>query len=181
LKERQIGLALSVQAVAVVASQSLLFPVFHRVLGSVKLFKLFICCYPVAIVLLPWSNFAARNDNGHLSWALFGASLLLLSIGNCVYSANMLLINASAPSRSALGTLNGLAQTVSSSARAIAPATANSLFALSIEKQVAHGGLVWICLSLFALLSVCNPWLLLEDKPATWRLEEVKAAEEDDD
>jgi hypothetical protein len=100
----------------------------------------------------------------------------------------MLLINASAPSRAVLGTLNGLcafplparakltfraAQTVASVMRGTAPAVANALFALSSEKRVAGGYLVWICLFLVALVSIGTSWLL-QDKPAAWREAEAE-------
>jgi hypothetical protein len=58
-------------------------------------------------------------------------------------SVNMILLRDHAPSPSALGTTNGLAQLFMSLARAISPAFASSLFALSVDGHLL-GGQLWV-------------------------------------
>ena len=53
-------------------------------------------------------------------------------------------INSSTPNRRSLGTPNGLAQTTASLARAVGPAMATSLFAFSIEHDLAGGYAVYV-------------------------------------
>lgn len=57
----------------------------------------------------------------------------------------LLYINDGAP-RTALGALNGLAQTTASIVRALAPSTATSLFSVSLEKDLLGGNLVYLVL-----------------------------------
>ena len=49
----------------------------------------------------------------------------------------------SAPTRSALGTVNGLGQMVGCAARAVAPFFASSLFSISLERDSLGGDLVY--------------------------------------
>lgn len=56
-----------------------------------------------------------------------------------------------APSRSSLGTVNGMAQVVASTTRTFAPVVASSLFAISLQFNVLDGTMVYWVLSLFVL------------------------------
>lgn len=60
-------------------------------------------------------------------------------------------INDAAPSRRALGTMNGLAQTVGVSCRIFAPSIASSLFSLSVQHNVLGGTMVYLVLAAIAL------------------------------
>ncbi|KAG9122327.1 hypothetical protein FRC07_001362, partial [Ceratobasidium sp. 392] len=51
-----------------------------------------------------------------------------------------------APSRSSLGTLNGISQTTISAIRAIGPASATSLFAVSVQRNLMGGWFVYAVL-----------------------------------
>lgn len=61
------------------------------------------------------------------------------------------MIQGVAPSRSDLGAINGLAQAVASVSRSFAPAVASSLFAISLEHNLAGGnGVHYIMLAIVA-------------------------------
>ncbi|KAG8730174.1 hypothetical protein FRC12_020432 [Ceratobasidium sp. 428] len=85
----------------------------------------------------------------------------------------MLLVTRSAPSPSALGTVNGLAQMVASASRAVGPAVATSLFAYSIKNNVLGGNLVWVVLVLLALSGVVVASRLPPDRPKSDREEQT--------
>lgn len=71
-----------------------------------------------------------------------------------------LALNDIAPSQSTLGTLNGLALTVSSGLRAVAPALFTSIFATGVRGQILWGYLVWFVLVILALvLTISMRWL----------------------
>jgi hypothetical protein len=64
-------------------------------------------------------------------------------------------VTSSAPNKRSLGATNGLAQTIASFARAIAPAAAAGMFSLSVEKNYLGGYAVyvfWILLACMTLL-----------------------------
>ena len=68
-------------------------------------------------------------------------------------------INQGAPA-DARGTLNGLAQMTVSLTRALAPSTAASLFAVSLERNIAGGNLVYIVLCIMTIASICASFQL---------------------
>lgn len=65
-------------------------------------------------------------------------------------------VNSSAPNRRSLGAVNGLAQTLVSVGRMVAPALASSLLSFSIENPVlgGHGYLAYGALTIAALGSI---------------------------
>lgn len=84
-----------------------------------------------------------------------------------------MLITSSAPSSSALGSVNGMAQTSASIARAIGPETATGLFALSIQKRLLGGNLVYLILSILVVLALVASLGLKEDEKVARVGEEV--------
>jgi hypothetical protein len=81
-------------------------------------------------------------------------------------------VTSSAPSRASLGATNGLAQTATSFMRAVGPACTTSLFALSVEKNLAGGRLVyWIIISLTFIALAASRYL--PDEP--WHLDDDTA------
>lgn len=160
--------------------------------------------------LFPVMSLAAGRDEMHGSarqprtWAVLLAWLVVKSVANCEshrprsshdtqlnvveinpsvagsYACNMLEITSSAPHRSLLGTLNGLAQMLASLCRSIGPIAASSLFAWSKDRQdVLGGNVVWVAVVVFSLAAWAATGLLV-DAPSEWRELERKSQEEED-
>lgn len=89
----------------------------------------------------------------------------------------MLLINAAAPSQHLLGTLNGVAQMLSSLVRSAGLAIGPALFALSIRKQLLGGQAIWLFMIVTSLGLSCTAWNIKSAK-ADWRDEVVEDAED---
>jgi len=73
-----------------------------------------------------------------------------LSFTGCIF----IYIAAASPNRASLGATNGIAQVLVSIVRAFGPATATSLFSLSLAKGYMGGGLVYIVLLTFSLVAI---------------------------
>lgn len=69
-----------------------------------------------------------------------------------VIAAAQLLINDMSPSSSTLGTVNGIALTLVSGLRAVAPALFASIFATGARSQALGGYLVWLVLCILVIL-----------------------------
>ncbi len=69
-------------------------------------------------------------------------------------AAIQVLIVQSAPDPAVLGTVNGLAQMLSSGLRGVAPALASSLFSMTLDRNLAGGFMVYIIMSMLALMAV---------------------------
>ncbi len=83
-----------------------------------------------------------------------------------------LALNDVSPSPSTLGTLNGLALTLTAATRTVGPAAFTSLFAAGARTQFLGGYLVWVVLITLALVGTVA---------MRWYPEEAKREVEDDD
>lgn len=63
---------------------------------------------------------------------------------NIRLAAVQLAVNDISPSHSTLGTLNGIALSLSSGVRAFAPGTFTSLLAVGVDHQILGGHLIWV-------------------------------------
>ena len=63
-----------------------------------------------------------------------------------------------------VGSGNGVAQSVTSLARAFGPAVASSLFAISIERNLAGGNMVYLVLSGFTCLTIWTSHSLPDER-----------------
>lgn len=76
-----------------------------------------------------------------------------------------IIVVESVPPGGPMGTANGLAQMAGSGARTIAPTLATSLFALSLQRDLAGGNLVYfICIGM-TLVGIYGASYLPRDKP----------------
>ncbi|SGY79791.1 BQ5605_C008g05223 [Microbotryum silenes-dioicae] len=174
--EAEIGKALGLGGVFTVLFQLVLFPSLQKRFGTVRLYRVFMGLYPFVFGLFPVMATAASkkyDGQGRGVWPALALFLLLKSIANCSYGCNMLVITSSSPSRRLLGTLNGLAQMLSSLMRAIGPLVASSLFVISKEKKILDGHLVWIVWGCVAVLGFLST-LRLREETATWRVLEER-------
>jgi hypothetical protein len=103
-----------------------------------------------------------------LSWkcpsvSIVACKLLYLisnSLVKCFIGAIFVFIRSAAPTPAALGATNGLAQTMASFMRSVGPACATSLYAVSIEKQLLGGQLVYVVLLLISAVTLSASFLL---------------------
>ena len=68
--------------------------------------------------------------------------------------------NEAAPSRRLLGAINGYSQFIQAIVRIIGPGGASILFAVSIDKHLLGGVLIWLVLVLVAILGVVSGLML---------------------
>jgi hypothetical protein len=73
---------------------------------------------------------------------------------------------SSAPNKRSLGVTNGLAQTVVSVQRTVAPAAAASLFAFSVHNDILGGYLTYVVLTAAACASLC---VAVQLPKTTWK------------
>ncbi|KAG8981015.1 hypothetical protein FRC05_003915 [Tulasnella sp. 425] len=79
-------------------------------------------------------------------WGLVLCILVAQRIGSMAYPAYMLVVKEAMPDPAAVGALFGLATAANCLGEGTAPAIASSLFALSIDKNLLGGNLVWVIL-----------------------------------
>ncbi|WVQ94221.1 hypothetical protein IAU59_001299 [Kwoniella sp. CBS 9459] len=162
-RESQIGLAMSIRGVATIIVQLFAFPWLQGKVGTVRLYKILVVLFIPAFVILPITNVFALKGESWAVWSGLGASMALYAIGNMAFACNLIMTNDAAPNRRSLGAINGLSQAVSSLMRAIGPGSASALFALSVNRQLLHGHLIWVVLVALSVISLGAAMILKSD------------------
>ncbi|KIO22466.1 hypothetical protein M407DRAFT_28044 [Tulasnella calospora MUT 4182] len=159
----QIGIILSCVGVLATFTNLVVFPPLQRRVGTVALYRIGMRLQVVMVILFPLvSKLAVRDAEatggspGLLTEVGIAAMVLTKCVGGLVFACNMILVSQSAPSRTSLGAVNGVAQMVASSMRAVGPTLATILFAVSTDPHFhALGGqLIWVYMVSLALAGV---------------------------
>ncbi|KAI0635701.1 MFS general substrate transporter [Trametes polyzona] len=155
LSPQTIGLILSLYGVTNGVMQIFLFGRIHDRFGTKRVYMAGIASVLPVFALFPVINELARLEGlSRTVWALVLGQALLSILVNFAYGCVFIFITASAPNKASLGSVNGLAQMLVSVMRTVGPATANSLFALSIDEEHHYLGGFFVYYALSALVCV---------------------------
>ncbi|KAF2491802.1 putative tetracycline-efflux transporter [Lophium mytilinum] len=155
-----ISIVLGVGGLAQAVYLLLIFPPLQKRFGTVGVLRLCSCAWPFFFSLGPILNTFRRHDAMVPFW-IFGPFGLALGSGVAMaFTAVQLALNDISPSHKEFGTLNALALATSSGTRAVIPAIATSIFAVSVGEQIAAGHLFWLVLIATSLMyAVAVRWL----------------------
>ncbi|PIL35788.1 hypothetical protein GSI_02518 [Ganoderma sinense ZZ0214-1] len=167
LAPQQIGWILSVYGVINGLTQIFLFSKVNERFGSKPVYLVGIASVLPVFAMFPFINEVARLEGRMvpLVWGLVFCQALLSIIISFSYGAVFIFITASAPNKASLGAVNGIAQMLVSLMRTVGPATANSLFSLSIDQEHHYMGgyFVYYALSAIVLVALWMGTLLPND------------------
>jgi len=134
-------------------------------LGVVKSWRIFLYCFPVAYILVPFLSIVPSKSpppaekDGLLVWAAL-CSVLFIQVTGRTFAlpATTILVNNASPHPSVLGTMHGIGQSLSSAGRTLGPMLGGTLYGLGLKKGVV--GAVWWGLSGLAVLNcVASNWV----------------------
>jgi len=148
-----IGIIMSALGIIIGISSAIFFPILLRNLGIYRLYRTAMGCYLVTVASFPIMNLLARRA-GHVDWDVWVILVIQLCCAVATvmtFSCLFLYFSDSAPTKSALGAINGLAQTVACSVRIFAPLIASSLFALTHQHNLLGGTMVYWVLWVFVI------------------------------
>ncbi|KUI62943.1 hypothetical protein VP1G_10065 [Cytospora mali] len=145
-----IGVSMSLAGLVTILFQVSLFEPLKARLGNLGTFRLSLLGLAICMALMPWVGY--QDDSGLFGWGT-GRPWLLAELGVVLVLKNLsavgglscvlLLITNSAPSHETLGTLNGIAQTLSAAGRSFGPFASGGLFTLSMRVQPKGELLAW--------------------------------------
>jgi MFS family permease len=129
--------------------QLVAFPPIVKRFGPRRIFITGLILYSPVYIMFPFENLALRHSSGGLN--LTAALLIVLQLSAmpfCAmgFSTIFMYISSAAPNKRSLGATNGIAQTVVSIQRTVAPAAAASLFAFSLDRNILGGNFVYVVL-----------------------------------
>jgi MFS family permease len=132
INSRRIGGIFTFFAISSTLCQFLLFPVLARRLGVLVCLRISFLIFPVVFFITPF--IALLPTRGAKEMAMVGLLMIRGVGGTFAFPTSTILITNSAPNLRILGTLNGVATTVSALGRTFGPASSGSLFTYGLEK-----------------------------------------------
>lgn len=165
LDTKTIGFVLSIQGIYSLVSTTFLFPVITTKLGPLRLFRFISVAYPLLYLLTPYTVLLPKSLHMVGVYALI---VLKCTYATLAYPSNAILLTNSAPSTLSLGTINGVAASTASLARAFGPTVSGFLYTLGLEK--GYSGLAWWVTALFTIaggyisFSITEPRGRLDEK-----------------
>ena len=180
-----IGTALAILGVIGISLQLLLYPRLSFRLGTTRSLRYSLLLFPLSYFLTPYlatlPSSAAPPAQASGAWVWIGITAVLciqVLARTFALPATAILVNNASPHPSVLGTLHGIAQSVSSGMRTIGPVLAGWLYGAGLSKGVV--GLAWWCMSGVAVLgAVAGRFVREGDGHEIW-LEGERDQEEED-
>jgi MFS family permease len=167
LQPQSVGFAMAILGVVGISMQLFLYPQVSARLGTIRSWRYFLLCFPVAYFLVPYLSVVPSSDappsekSGLLIWLTLLSVLLVHVLGRTfALPASVILINNASPHPSVLGTIHGLGQSVSSLARTIGPMIGGFVYGVGLNNGFV--GLAWWALSLIGV-ATCLASLLVRE------------------
>jgi hypothetical protein len=156
-----IGLALSILGFIGIFTQLFLYPRISSRLGVERSYRFFLMLFPCAYILAPYlsmipsSSPPPQEASGPFVWmGIIGVLAVQVMARTFALPSMTILVNNSCPHPSVLGTLHGIAQSISSGMRTIGPAVSGWLYGRGLEWGVV-GTAFWglACVACVGLLA----------------------------
>jgi hypothetical protein len=133
-----VGTILSWQGGLQIIAQLAIFPAINRRYGSLFTFRAAVLGYPVLYFLVPYLGLVPQ----HLRYPAIGAMLVWkVTAQSFAYPSNNIMLADAAPALTVLGTLNGVAASSASLARACGPIVSG--VAQTRGAAIGYSGLAW--------------------------------------
>jgi MFS family permease len=152
-----IGTALAILGVIGISMQLLLFPTLSFKLGTTRSFRLSLLLFPFSYLLAPYlaviPSSVAVPEQASGAWVWLGITLVLavqVTARTFALPSTAILVNNCCPHPSVLGSVHGIAQSVSSFTRTVGPVLGGWLYGVGLNEGMV--GLAWWCMSCVALV-----------------------------
>ncbi|KAG0651695.1 Major facilitator superfamily multidrug transporter mfsB [Hyphodiscus hymeniophilus] len=150
LSPEEIGLSLSFAGIVTIIFQVGIFGKLKEKMGNKATYRAGLFLFFVSMMMMPWIGYRESKPlfglgNGKVwLWIELGFVLLIKTVAAVGgLTSALLLITNSAPNHSVLGTLNGLAQTLSAAGRAAGPFLSGGLFSIATNVRPKGEALAW--------------------------------------
>lgn len=149
LPPRSVGAAMAILGTIGITLQLVIYPIINARIGTVRSWRIFLYWFPLAYVIIPFlalipsTTPPPSQKTGPVIWAALTGLLFIVTVARTFAGpASIILINNCSPHPSVLGTIHGIAQSVSSGARTIGPAVGGFLYGQGLEKGCV-GAVFW--------------------------------------
>jgi hypothetical protein len=150
LSPEEIGLSLSFAGIVTIVFQVGIFGKLKEKMGNKATYRAGLFLFFISMMMMPWVGYSDSKPLFGVGtgkvwlWVELGFVLLVKTVAAVGgLTSALLLITNSAPNHSVLGTLNGLAQTLSAAGRAAGPFLSGGLFSIATSVQPKGEALAW--------------------------------------
>jgi hypothetical protein len=169
LPTRTIGVMLSLAGIYAMVAQLFLFPIIIRRYGPLLPFRCTLLTWPLLYLIVPYLSLLPN-------WMQVPCAFLCLiwrtTNQTLSYPSFSIIINNSAPSRSVLGLINGVAASSASLSRAFGPTLSGMLHSWALK--IGYSGLAWWINGLICAIGAIES-LWLEEESALVYTDEKRA------
>lgn len=158
LDSDRIGLLFTIYGVVGMLIQFFAFPFLARRYGVLPCLKVVTAMFPIAYVVTPFTALLPTPTTQQIG--ILVVMMIKCWAGIFAFPCTTILLTNSAVSLRVLGTLNGVAVSISAIGRAIGPAIGGYTFTIGVDK--GYGILPWWILGCFGILGAIAPWCLVE-------------------
>ncbi|PQE07228.1 mfs transporter protein [Rutstroemia sp. NJR-2017a BVV2] len=166
LSPSEIGLSLSFAGIVTIVFQVCIFGRLRDRMGNKATYRAGLFLFFISMMAMPWVGYKDSSPplgigSGKLwIWIEIGGVLLIKTVAAVGgLTSALLLITNSAPNHGVLGTLNGLAQTLSAAGRAVGPFVSGGLFSLGTRVGSGNGELLaWGVFGGVAFVGFLGSW-----------------------
>ncbi|KAH9862687.1 hypothetical protein J1614_010780 [Plenodomus biglobosus] len=177
IDSRRIGLIFTIFAISSTLCQFLLFPPLARRLGVLTCLRIAFLIFPVVFFITP---FVSLIPDPTAREATMVALLMVRGVGGTfAFPTSTIMLTNSAASLSVLGTINGLATSVSAVGRAVGPTIGGGLFTWGVKRGYVI--VPFWTLSLIALGAAVPTFWLVEGKGFGGEDDDVDDSEEEEE
>ncbi|SLM33789.1 mfs transporter [Lasallia pustulata] len=162
---RTVGFAMSILGIIGIILQLLVYPAVNQRLGTLRSYRCFLCLFPIAYCLSPYlaivpsTTAPPAQASGPLLWAALAGVVFIQGLARTfTLPANTILMNNCSPHPSVLGTIHGIAQSVSTAVRTVGPVAGGWLYGLGLRKGVV-GGVWWGLAGVAIVGQVATGWV----------------------
>jgi hypothetical protein len=160
LPSSRVGLATAIIGIIGLPLQIFIYPQVQSRLGTLSCFRKFLPFSPLAYALMPFIVLIPR-----VPWLVWPAFTIVVGfqVVSRTFSlpAAIILVNNSVTDPRVLGTIHGVAQSISSGARTLGPMIGGWGFGLGLKNNLIGG--VWWALAVEALVGWFLLWTIYED------------------
>ncbi|TDL19281.1 member of major facilitator superfamily multidrug-resistance, DHA1 sub-family [Rickenella mellea] len=154
MSPRAIGTWLALVGLSNGVFQGLFFADIHKKVGTRTLYLCGLSSFFPMFALFPITGTVVKVYGiGWVVWVLVGMQLTLSLFFTVCFGCVFIYLTAASPNKRSLGGTNGIAQTLVSITRCIGPASATSLFSLSLEHGYLGGVLVYYVMILLSMVA----------------------------
>lgn len=161
LPSSRVGLATAIIGLIGLPLQIFLYPSIQTKLGTLTSFRMFLPFSPISYILMPFLVILPRVAG--IVWPSFTIVVFLQVISRTfALPAAIILVNNCVSDPSILGTVHGVAQSISSAARTLGPLLGGWGLGLGLEYNMV--GAVWWALAIEAFVGWFMLWSIYEGK-----------------